>query len=65
MKKRDFIAAALGAVVAAGARAQEARPRTGAAPPINSGRQTSSVDPDYKPRRFNKVIELWEDGQPA
>ena len=33
--------------------------------PINTGKQTSSVDLNYKPRRFNKVIELWEDGQPA
>jgi 4-hydroxy-2-oxoheptanedioate aldolase len=31
----------------------------------NSGTQPSSVDPNYKPRRVNKVIELWEDGQPA
>jgi 4-hydroxy-2-oxoheptanedioate aldolase len=31
----------------------------------NSGRQPSSVDRNYKPRRVNKVIELLEDGQPA
>jgi 4-hydroxy-2-oxoheptanedioate aldolase len=31
----------------------------------NSGKQPSSVDMNYKPRRINKVIELWEDGQPA
>jgi 4-hydroxy-2-oxoheptanedioate aldolase len=31
----------------------------------NSGKQTSSVDLNYQPRRINKVIELWEDGQPA
>jgi 4-hydroxy-2-oxoheptanedioate aldolase len=31
----------------------------------NSGKQPSSVDLNYKPRRVNKVIELWEDGQPA
>jgi 4-hydroxy-2-oxoheptanedioate aldolase len=31
----------------------------------NSGVQPSSVDLNYKPRRVNKVIELWEDGQPA
>jgi hypothetical protein len=30
-----------------------------------SGRWPSSVDPNYKPRRFNKAIELWEDGQPV
>lgn len=32
---------------------------------VNSGKQTSSVDLNYKPRRLNKVIELWEDGQPV
>jgi|SRR6516225_7651505 hypothetical protein len=31
----------------------------------NSGRQPSSVDLNYKPRRVNKVIELLEDDQPA
>ena len=31
----------------------------------NSGKQPSSVDLNYKPRRVNKVIELWEDGQAA
>lgn len=34
------------------------------APPINSGVQPSTVDLAYKPRRINKVVELWEDGQP-
>ncbi len=33
-------------------------------PTANSGWQPSSVDSNYKPRRVNKVIELWEDGQP-
>ena len=33
-------------------------------PPVNSGVQPSSVDFNYKPRRVNKAIELWEDGQP-
>ena len=32
--------------------------------PVNSGVQPSSVDHNYKPRRINKAIELWEDGQP-
>ena len=69
MKKREFIAGALSAGLGAtvkGARAQEAAAgaRTSATP-INSGKQTSSVDMSYKPRRFNKVIELWEGGQPA
>ena len=26
--------------------------------------QPSTVDWNYKPRRINKAIELWEDGQP-
>jgi 4-hydroxy-2-oxoheptanedioate aldolase len=34
-------------------------------PAANSGWQPSSVDLNYKPRRVNKVIELWEDGQPV
>lgn len=33
-------------------------------PPVNSNVQPSSVDWNYKPRRLNKAIELWEDGQP-
>ncbi len=33
-------------------------------PPVNSHTQPSSVDLNYKPRRVNKAIELWEDGQP-
>ncbi len=33
--------------------------------PVNTGKQTSSVDLNYKPRHLNKVIELWEDGQPV
>ncbi len=59
IKKRDFLlaGAALGAAAAAtGAMAQTK--------PVNSGQQPSSMDPNYKPRRLNKVIELWEDGQP-
>jgi 4-hydroxy-2-oxoheptanedioate aldolase len=31
----------------------------------NSGKQPSSVDMNYKPRRVNKAIELWEDGVPV
>jgi 4-hydroxy-2-oxoheptanedioate aldolase len=30
-----------------------------------SGKQTSMVDMNYKPRRLNKAIELWEDDQPV
>src|SRR5436190_125786 len=37
----------------------------GAPAVINSGVQPSSADMNYKPRRFNKAIELWEDGQPV
>jgi len=33
-------------------------------PPVNKSVQPSTVDLNYKPRRLNKVIELWEDGQP-
>ena len=32
--------------------------------PVFTGVQPSSVDHNYKPRRLNKVIELWEDNQP-
>jgi 4-hydroxy-2-oxoheptanedioate aldolase len=32
--------------------------------PVNSNVQPSTVDWNYKPRRLNKAIELWEDGQP-
>lgn len=34
-------------------------------PSVNSHTQPSSVDLNYKPRRVNKVIELWEDKQPV
>jgi 4-hydroxy-2-oxoheptanedioate aldolase len=30
-----------------------------------SGKQTSMVDMNYKPRRLNKAIELWENDQPV
>ena len=56
IKKRDFLlaGAVLGAAAAAsGAMAQPAR-----------NKQPSSADMSYKPRRLNKCIELWEDGQP-
>jgi len=32
--------------------------------PVGTGVQPTSVDWNYKPRRLNKVIELWEDKQP-
>jgi 4-hydroxy-2-oxoheptanedioate aldolase len=66
IKKRDFLAAGLGlgaglAAVSALNTAQ-AQPRT--SPPVNSDTQPSSVDLNYKPRRLNKCIELWQDNQP-
>ena len=36
-------------------------PRMG--PAVNQHVQPSTVDMNYKPRRINKAIELWEDGQ--
>jgi 4-hydroxy-2-oxoheptanedioate aldolase len=73
LKKRDFIAASLGAGLAASVsdahgKTAPIRENLGGTRPgeaINSGKQTSFVDLNYKPRRFNKVIELWEDNQPA
>ncbi len=61
----------LGQVAAGGARSG-ARPQRptggnfgrGFEPPVNSHTQPSSVDWNYKPKRVNKMIELWEDGQP-
>ncbi|MBN9590357.1 MAG: hypothetical protein BGN85_05940 [Alphaproteobacteria bacterium 64-11] len=59
IKKRDFLFAGAGLAIAAEAMAQPAQPRW-----VWSGKQPSTVDPHYKPRRINKAIELWEDGQP-
>jgi 4-hydroxy-2-oxoheptanedioate aldolase len=58
IKKRDFLFAGAGLAIAAEAMAQTAQPRW-----VWSGQQPSTVDPNYKPRRINKAIELWEDGQ--
>ena len=75
IKKRDFLGLAAGVGAAAGLAATGA----GAQPrmrdlntPIDVNQhafvsrnvQPSSVDWNYKPRRINKAIELWEDGQP-
>ena len=75
MKKRDFLglAAGVGALAAASgvAEAQGRRPSPAGRPVAvgdralaNSNVQPSTVDWNYKPRRINKAIELWEDGQP-
>jgi 4-hydroxy-2-oxoheptanedioate aldolase len=74
IKKRDFLTAGLSigaGLAASGALAQDAPPARGggggrdASAPVNSNVQPSSVDMNYKPRRINKAIELWEDGQPV
>jgi 4-hydroxy-2-oxoheptanedioate aldolase len=78
MKKRDFLGLAAGVGAAAGlaaatgaAQAQGRRPSPAGRPIdvsarglANSNVQPSTVDWNYKPRRINKAIELWEDGQP-
>ncbi|HVV28264.1 MAG TPA: hypothetical protein VHC40_09895 [Rhizomicrobium sp.] len=75
IKKRDFLTLAAGAGMAAGvvgaAQAQGPRPSPAGRPVqvgdrslANSNVQPSTVDWNYKPRRINKAIELWEDGQP-
>src|SRR5664279_665164 len=75
IKKRDFLSLAAGVGAAAvtvtvAAQAQPAAHAGGA--PIrvgdralaNQNKQPSTVDWNYKPRRLNKCIELWEDNQP-
>ena len=80
MTKRNFLIAGAGMVgglAAAGTASGQQEGRGGAAPvagrgpggrrgpaPVFTGVQPSSVDYSYKPRRLNKVIELWEDNQP-
>jgi 4-hydroxy-2-oxoheptanedioate aldolase len=69
IKKRDFLRAGAGVMAAAASatktEAQGAGPiRVGDPNLVNSHVQPSSVDRNYKPRRINKAIELWEDGQP-
>jgi 4-hydroxy-2-oxoheptanedioate aldolase len=62
IKKRDFLVAGLGVgLAAADAAAQTAKPQPRY---VWSGKQPASVDANYKPRRLNKCIELWEDNQP-
>jgi 4-hydroxy-2-oxoheptanedioate aldolase len=76
MNRRELLAAGvsagigMGLMTTAGAGAQEGGAPAAAEgigqgdPTANSGWQPSTVDLNYKPRRVNKVIELWEDGQP-
>jgi 4-hydroxy-2-oxoheptanedioate aldolase len=78
MKKRDFLGLAAGVGAAAGlaaatsaADAQPARPSPAGRPIdvnqrslVSENVQPSTVDWNYKPRRVNKAIELWEDSQP-
>jgi 4-hydroxy-2-oxoheptanedioate aldolase len=75
MKKRDFLglAAGVGAVagLAAAVGPAEGQPRRPGPVDVNQPGfvsqhvQPSTVDWNYKPRRLNKAIELWEDGQPV
>ena len=72
IRKRDFLKAVGG--LAAGTVLGQEGGRSGATQPAAAGRggpapvfsgvQSSSVDYNYKPRRLNKVIELWEENQP-
>lgn len=73
IKKRDFLlaGASVGVSVMAAAAATgtaEAQTRgplqVGDRNLVNAHVQPSSVDLNYKPRRINKAIELWEDNQP-
>lgn len=69
-KKRDFLTLAAGAGAVAGLAAQAAAQPLAHSPGerptrlAKSNTQPSTVDWNYKPRRVNKVIELWEDSQP-
>ena len=78
LKKRDFLTAGLiaGAGLAASPVLAQSAAGEAAAPVAakaggklksftGSGKQTSMVDPNYKPRRLNKAIELWETDQPV
>ena len=72
IRKRDFLKAVGGLAAAGTVLAQEGPVVAGRGPaagrggpaPVSSGVQSSSVDYNYKPRRLNKVIELWEANQP-
>jgi 4-hydroxy-2-oxoheptanedioate aldolase len=77
IKKRDFLAASVG--IGVGLAAKAAIAQEGPSPNsfgsnsksgaivrdfAGSGKQTSMVDHNYKPKRLNKCIELWEAGVP-
>jgi 4-hydroxy-2-oxoheptanedioate aldolase len=65
IKKRDFLATSLG--IGAGLAAASSLTTVKAqerSPGVHANTQPSTMDPNYKPRRINKAIELWEDGQP-
>src|SRR5262245_53504861 len=65
IKKRDFLLAGAAGLAVTAAAAQSRKPITvGSNADIGPHTQPSSVDLNYKPRRINKAIELWEDGQP-
>src|SRR5579859_1235035 len=65
IKKRDFLLAGAGVMAAASASAQVPAPmHVGYDAPLARRTQPSTVDRNYKPRRINKAIELWEDNQP-
>ena len=74
IKKRDFLGLAAGIGAAAGfVKAADAQPRgrrldgpidVNQREFVSKNVQPSTVDWNYKPRRINKAIELWEDGQP-
>jgi 4-hydroxy-2-oxoheptanedioate aldolase len=67
IKKRDFLLAGAGVMAAASASAQiqaSGPMHAGYDAPLNRRIQPSTVDRNYKPRRINKAIELWEDNQP-
>jgi len=67
IKKRDLLFSGAGVIAAAAARAQTVSRKpieVGGNEELHRHTQPSTVDPSYKPRRINKAIELWEDGQP-
>jgi 4-hydroxy-2-oxoheptanedioate aldolase len=67
IKKRGFLLAGAGMATAAAAAAETISRKPIAVNPgdaVHPHTQPSTMDRNYKPRRINKAIELWEDGQP-